>query len=614
MSVPPSRRMQRAHEKKRTSPFRRWWVWTIVFVFVGIVAGGAWLGTRALQAKDDLQAAVPLVSELKAQVLAQDVPAAQATLDKLTPLVVEARELTSDPVWRAAEIVPIAGSNLSAVRELAFVTDSIVTGAIPPLLNVVDTMMSGGLKPVDGALNTGLLVESIPQIEAAADVIENAAEVTESIDTAHTIGQVTDAQKTMSDMLGQITPMLKTAREVLPLLPPALGTDGPRQYLVMFQNNAEARALGGIPGAIVQMTIDNGKISLGQQASGRDFATYGESVIPAPDGVEELYERAFGTSILNSTVRPSFPSAAQIVSTMWQNQFGVTVDGVVSLDPVALSYMLKATGPISLASGDTLTSKNAASVLMNEVYLRYPGETEAQRLQQDEFFGSVVSGVFGAVMSGGNLDPKVLASGMMKAVGERRLLLWSSHEAEMTQLVTAGIDGELPVGTDKTDPVGLYTQDAIGSKMDFYLKQAVTLSQGSCRTDGRENYRVSVDVTNIAPKNAADVLTFYIMGDGSEGVADGDIRIDLLAYAPPGSTIVAVRVDGDAQDVGSRHDGDYPVSRVRTSFSPGETRNVTFDIVAAESGTRTLAAELTPLVYKTPVTTVPLDCAGIPTE
>ena len=46
------------------------------------------------------------------------------------------------------------------------------------------------------------------------------------------------------------------------LLPAMLGADGPRNYLVLFQNNAEWRSLGGIAGAAALIRTDGGSMQL----------------------------------------------------------------------------------------------------------------------------------------------------------------------------------------------------------------------------------------------------------------------------------------------------------------------------------------------------------------
>ena len=51
------------------------------------------------------------------------------------------------------------------------------------------------------------------------------------------------------------------------LLPPMLGQDGPRDYLLVVQNNAEIRSTGGLPGSLQILTADNGKLTLAEQRS-----------------------------------------------------------------------------------------------------------------------------------------------------------------------------------------------------------------------------------------------------------------------------------------------------------------------------------------------------------
>lgn len=598
------------HRTRRRPWYKRWQVWLLTLLVVALAAT-TWLAVRALQAKTELETSVVLVSQLRDQLVAQDITAAEATLAELTPRVQNARQLTSDPVWLAAEFTPVLGSNLAAVRQLAAATDSIVVEGVPPLMEVVSDFVNDGLTTTEGALNTALFEAAIPRIDVAATTIEAAVASVDAIDTSNTISQVTDAQATLAEQLNTLSPVMKQAQEILPIVAPALGSDAPRTYLILFQNNAELRSLGGIPGSIVPLTIANGVISLGDQLGKDDFSAYDASIVDAPDGVTELYQNAYGTSILNSTVRPDFASGAGVARAIWEEQVGTPINGVISIDPVALSYILRAGPPIQLSTGETMTGDNAVSLLVNQVYFRYPGETEASRAEQGAYFAQVIDGLFGTVM-GGDLDVKVLASGVIRAAEERRILLWSTNEAETALIDSANLGGTLPQSDARTDRIGLYTQDAIGSKMDYYLDQSVILSQAACRADGRESYRVSVNNTNVLTEDQVDDLTFYIVGDGTEGVTAGDIRIDLFAYAPPGAEIVGLSVDGVAATVDALHDGDYPVSRLRTTIEPGTSQNVTFDIVAGEPGTRNLAAILTPMVRATPLESTALDCETIP--
>lgn len=63
-----------------------------------------------------------------------------------------------------------------------------------------------------------------------------------------------------------------------------LGGDGPRHYLLMFQNNAEERASGGNPASMAMITVDDGRVTLGRQASSSDFPHPYDKPVWTPTG------------------------------------------------------------------------------------------------------------------------------------------------------------------------------------------------------------------------------------------------------------------------------------------------------------------------------------------
>lgn len=584
-------------------------------VLVIVVAGGSWVGVRGLQAKAELESAQTLVSQLKAQALDQDIAGATTTFETLRAHSAKAQELTSDPIWRAAEVVPGLGRNLTVVRELAAVTNTVVTDAIDPLLQVASMITPASLAPKDGAIDLAPFQQAVAPVTAANTAIQSAIATVDAIDTSGTLSQLPAARKKLGGLLTDVAPMVQTLQTVLPMLPAAMGSEAPRNYVVMFQNNAEARALGGTALSFALVTMDNGKIELTKTVSAGfgNFDHYATSVIPVPDGVEGIYADAFGTFIANATVRPSFVSAAQMTSVMWKQQFGLDVDGVISIDPVALGYILGSSEPIPLSTGDVLTKDSLVPLLLNEVYQRYwSRDVVADNKAQDLVYSEAVAATFSA-LSGGKFDAKILLAAMMQGWDERRILFWSAHEDEQAEFAQAGLNGELPQSDTTTDRVGVYFQDAIGSKMDYYLTQSVHLSQAACRADGRANYRISVELTNTAPANALRALSPSILGTWKhEGVKPGSQRMIVMLYAPPGSQIVGATAGGAAIQLEALHDTDYPVGKVRVEFAPGATQNLTFDVVAAQPGKKTLEAEITPMIHPTTVDTVPLDCATLP--
>ena len=377
----PTRHAMRARKRKK-SILTSWWFWVIATVVLVAVAAVAWIGVRGLQAKTELEAAQGKIGELKSQALSLDIAGATKTLDAIKDHTKNAISLTDDPVWRAGELIPWLGGNLTAVRELAVVTDEILVDVATPLIGVAGNVDPASFAPKDGAINLQPIIDAIPALHEANAGLKRAIATVDGINTDGTISQVVSAQEKVSGMLAELAPTLDTLESVVPLLPPAMGSEGPRTYVIMFQNPAEARALGGTALSFAVIKVDQGRIELSETipAGFSNFAHYGTSVIPIPDGAEAVYpEVAFGTFIANATVRPSFTTAAEITQETWRQQFGYTVDGILSIDPVALDYILRSTDPITLSSGDVLTSTPLVPFLLNTVWVWHSDSTRGRR-------------------------------------------------------------------------------------------------------------------------------------------------------------------------------------------------------------------------------------------
>lgn len=68
-----------------------------------------------------------------------------------------------------------------------------------------------------------------------------------------------------------------------------------------------------------------------------------------------------------------------------EGDIGTEIDGVISFDPVGLSYLLAGTGPVTLSTGDELRSDNVVSLPLSEVSSRYPGDAAGEVAHQDKF-------------------------------------------------------------------------------------------------------------------------------------------------------------------------------------------------------------------------------------
>lgn len=593
------------------SPFTRA---ALVLVAVVCVAG-AWVGGRAWQAKGELEQAQALVSVAKAQVGEGSYAEVPATFGQIGIHTAKARSLTQGPLWSAAENLPFAGPNLQALREMAEIVDDTIVAA-EPLVALAPQFTPERLAPTDGRV-------PLEPFEHAAEVYPPFAEDFASlrtrladVPTAGTLPQVKAAKATLTELFDKSAQPVADAVPIVQVMPELLGGYGPRTYVVMFQNSAEPRSLGGSALSFSEVSVERGAIELSATvpAGFEEFPFRSSSVIAVPRGFDDIYPEAFGRFIANATLRPSSETAAQIIEAEWKNKYDKNIDGVISMDGPALSYLLAAVGPVRLSTGDEVSSANVVHLLFNEVYQRYnSGDPEADNLQQNVIYTETVQQTFGRLTSGA-FAPMTLFQSMRSAAEGNHVSVWLASPAEQAAMESTAFAAKgLPESTATADVVGIYLNDQVGSKLGYYLSPTVTSSAAQCTPEGRQVDRVELALTNTLDPAVVEGLSPSIVGTDYDklGLERGMQRYVMFAYLPPGSKLLSTTVDGVPIEATGQNDEGHPVQVIWTKIPPGGTSVVTVDILLDHPGVRELQVELTPTIQEPVRNTGVLDCATV---
>ena len=578
-------------------------LWVVLALVLLLILAVAWVGVRGMLAKGHLERAVADVDTLRSQLTSGDTGAAQKTARHLEDEAASARSLTGDPVWGAAQSVPFFGTNLRAVRDVSVIVDDVASDAVSPVAGVIDGLGSDSFAPKNGKIDLQPIEDAQPAVAEATKTLQHARADAARIDTSGTLSPVTTAVGQLRNALSSASEQAVAANRIVQLAPAMLGHDGDRNYLLLFQNNAELRAGGGIPGAVALLQVKDGAISLERQASGSSFGEYDQPVLPLTADTRGLYGEITGEYMQDVTLTPRFDVSAKLAREMWKQKFGPQVDGVLAMDPVTLSYLLRATGPVQLPTGDTLTADNAVQLLLSDVYAKYPDP-----VVQDAFFASAASAVFTKVSSG-EFDAKTFVSALTQSADEGRLRLWSADKAEQRRISGTPVAGELPTASVESNQFAVYLNDGTGSKMDYYLDKRVSVGSSVCRKDGRPTSVVQITIKNTAPADAATSLPEYVTGGGNFGVEPGKIKTLLAAYAPENAIFLGATKDGKTTPVQTQTDGGHPVAQLQTLLAPGEslTYRVAF-LGAAKFGRAPVSATSTPGVRSTKTQPLTFSC------
>ena len=241
---------------------------------------------------------------------------------------------------------PFFGDDAHGLQVLARTLSLVSTDGVAPMADSVDKL---------DQLNVGdrIDVEAVESLQAplsrASQVFSAAASDVSHVDSSGFLGFFDQRYEDYAEQLDSAASSLRAADTAAQVLPSMVGADGERDYLLLFQNNAEIRSTGGMPGSWARIHAEDGRIDMVEQGTAGDFPTAQEPVLPL---LRRPRSRSMGRSTGNSSKTLASPltflGRQRLWNAHWKRQFPeIELDGVLALDPVGMSYLLAGTGPVA---------------------------------------------------------------------------------------------------------------------------------------------------------------------------------------------------------------------------------------------------------------------------
>jgi len=581
-------------------PVRRRWIgWTIGILLTVLVVSLGWVAVRGIGAVSDLQQVAKSASQLKSAIGSGDLESAAPIAERIAHHARSAHELTSDPIWQAFGILPWIGPNFHAVSEVADIADDVATDALTPMLDAADGFDLASLGFNGGAIDLAPFAAIEAPLGEADDALSDAESRARKIDADATLPPLADAVREMRSTVSQAATAVGALHGASVLLPSMLGGEGPRNYVLAMQNNAELRSSGGIVGSVALLHAENGQVTLVQQAGTPDFPAL-DVGLPVSDSTLALFEDRPGRYLQNITSIPDFSEAAPLLATRWQQRFGQQIDGVIAVDTIVAANLMSTTGDLTFGPF-TATADTIVSILLSEIYAAVPDP-----IVQDAVFAQAASGLFGAALGSG--DPRALVAALAKSADQDRIRIWSAHEDEQSLLAASSLGGTIPTDGEDATYVGVLLNDSTGGKMDFYARASIETSVGTCQ--GQPTTQVRVTWTNTVAADVVPTLTDYVTGGGNFDVPIGSTSTLIAVYGPEGSTPSHTDRDGAEEGVQTATLGDRAVVQHEVLLAPGESSTITVEFQGTGSGERLTEVQHTPLIDTPKTTRGKLTCAS----
>lgn len=504
-----------------------------------------WVGLLALQAHRIAAAAHALENQVT--VARQDLHnqgSAQNTTTRISQdlVVLQQRagqfgDRTHGIIWASGRYLPGLSGSVQETDAVADTARNLSTQVLPAFIRLAQAAPE--LRDAKGDIDVALLARQLSPVTAATNRLDQLTATLAAVPRGG-IRPLDDGRTRLLSAMTELQDYGRSATTTLSVAPALLGANGPQTTLVILQSPAESRAGGGLVGGYVLLRADHGHVSMAESGTNHDLANAPSPVVSLGAQYDALYTAYGGRQVwVKSNLSPDFPKTGEIWGALFRAQHGFTPDAEIGITPAVLDDLLAVTGPVTLPSGERVSSGEADRLLQIGLYKKYP--TFADETARNAFQLSFLQTTVKAALSD-RADPATLLRRLGPSVDTGALRLHVTDPTSQDRVAATPLGGAL---TAAPGPFfGVFTNSTDGTKLGAYLQEAVTYRR-SPATDGKQTVQLSVALVNHAPTSG---LPPYVdtraLPAGEPNPGPGSHQFLLYLYLATGARNPAVTLDG----------------------------------------------------------------------
>ena len=432
-----------------------------------------WLAGLKNQITSTAQAAFDKINAARDDVAASNFSAAQGSfaqagrdfldveksLAEVNGLLLSVAQIAPSPALKLAG----AGQNIAAAGRLASDLGVDLSQALSNLFDTKTTLTYRLEK---------FVYYGRQAVERAASLETTLARIDESQLPANVGGPIKTLKDKTQGITGNLTALVKAADD----LKNFLGASEDKRYLLIFQNNSEARATGGFMGSLAEVDLSRGQIKRLEVPTGGTYDSQAglrrQIVAPQP-----LWLVSPQWYLWDANWWPDWPTSAQKIMWFYEKSDGPSVDGVIAFTPQVLADLLKVTGPVTLADyGVALDADNFLDVV------QYFAERKTPANQPKAIIGVLLDQVIAKLSASLDRDTLVkLLSAVDRDFQDKHILVYFNDPVLQNKITSYGWDG----GVKNTDGDYLLVVDSniAGGKSDRRVTETIN-QQAAVQADG----------------------------------------------------------------------------------------------------------------------------------
>ncbi|MBD3328005.1 DUF4012 domain-containing protein [Candidatus Peregrinibacteria bacterium] len=438
---------------------------------------------------------------------------------------------TVESILNAAKEISNAGENFSR---------GIANLQVLPSLFIAENMPQKiGLNNVERPSLTERIKDDFEYIELAINNLSNAELELNKVNDFILPGQLREKMVLAREKIEELNDLLFETRQKFPAVLDLLGDRYPHRYLVLLQNDTEARPTGGFIGSYIILDINDGYITK------MDFHDIYELDNQLKENIEPPLDISLITDkwrMRDSNYSPDFAISAEKSAWFLQKQGGPSVDSIIAVNLSFITDLLALGGPMKIEGLEAdLTAENFQLVISYIVESKLEGDENPKQVLSDiipNFFNSILAEV----------DLGDFMQTTLQGINQKKVMFYSRKEGVQQLFEDLDLTPHVRSLNEKEDYLNVIVTSIGGNKSDKFINQNVSHS-----TFVQKNGAIIDEVTIERKHNwtEKDLEKWReILSEFGFNLNDGTI-IDILGrgrnkafvkiFVPAGSEIIEVK-------------------------------------------------------------------------
>jgi len=339
----------------------------------------------------------------------------------------------------------------------------------------------------------------------------------------------------IKEALSETTKLLKDGQPILTKTSWLLGKDSPRNYLLIFQNDAELRPTGGFWTAYSIINVNKGKITPILSSDIYSLDAIYNSRVPAPRPLKAYHINVSYFNLRDINISPDFPESISSFMTIY-NKIApnkTKIDAVIAIDTQVLVDLVKVIGRVGVGGYGNFTAdpdKRCDGCPQIIYQLEWIAGRPRDYIEKDRkgFLGPLMSSILGNAMGAekGKIGP--IFGALLNDIHQKHILFYFPDEEMQTAAKLANIAGA--VSTTTGDYFMLNDANMASAKTNLFIKQKI--KHEIITQNNKVEHKVTITYTN--PSRASNC-----------NLEKGDLCLNapkyrnwFRFYVPTGSTLV----------------------------------------------------------------------------